>query len=89
MVTLRATPNLNNWRPADVVETAVGWKEAITSLKTPHSLILSRQNLKNVKYRFWLQKRGQNTNGHWLRIRDPQLVYEAGSQVGICENQWT
>ena len=49
LVTLRATPNLNNWRPADVVETAVGWKEAITSLKTPHSLILSRQNLPYIQ----------------------------------------
>ena len=49
LVTLRATPNLNNWRPADLVETAVGWKEAITSTKTPHSLILSRQNLPHIQ----------------------------------------
>jgi transketolase len=49
LVTLRATPNLNNWRPADLIETAVGWKEAITSTKTPHSLILSRQNLPNIQ----------------------------------------
>jgi transketolase len=45
LVTLRATPNLNNWRPADIIETAVGWKDAVTSKDTPHSLILSRQNL--------------------------------------------
>ena len=45
LVTLRATPNLNNWRPADIIETAVGWKEAVTSSDIPHSLILSRQNL--------------------------------------------
>ncbi|MBD62583.1 MAG: transketolase [Gammaproteobacteria bacterium] len=45
LVTLRATPNLNNWRPADIIETAVSWKEAIASQSTPHSLILSRQNL--------------------------------------------
>ncbi len=49
LVTLRATPNLNNWRPADVIETAVGWKEAITSINTPHSLILSRQTLPYVQ----------------------------------------
>ena len=49
LVTLRATPNLNNWRPADVIETAVSWKEAITSSNTPHSLILSRQNLPFVQ----------------------------------------
>ena len=45
LVTLRATPNLNNWRTADIIETAVGWKEAVTSSDIPHSLILSRQNL--------------------------------------------
>ena len=45
LVTLRATPNLNNWRPADIIETAVSWKEAICSKDTPHTLILSRQNL--------------------------------------------
>ncbi|MDA7701020.1 transketolase [Gammaproteobacteria bacterium] len=44
MVTLRSTPNLNNWRPADLVETAVAWKNAVTSTKTPTCLIFSRQN---------------------------------------------
>ena len=44
MVTLRSTPNLNNWRPADLVETAVAWENAVTSSKTPTCLIFSRQN---------------------------------------------
>jgi transketolase len=44
MVTLRSTPNLNNWRPADLVETAVAWKDAVSSTKTPTCLIFSRQN---------------------------------------------
>ena len=43
MVTLRSTPNLNSWRPADLVETAVAWNEAIKSKKTPTCLIFSRQ----------------------------------------------
>ena len=43
MVTLRSTPNLNNWRPADLVETAVAWKDAVSSTKTPTCLIFSRQ----------------------------------------------
>ncbi|MDC1387711.1 transketolase [Gammaproteobacteria bacterium] len=49
LVTLRATPNLNNWRPADVIETAIAWNESILSKATPHSLILSRQNLPYVQ----------------------------------------
>jgi|TARA_B110000259_G_scaffold96915_1_gene112048 transketolase len=44
LVTLRSTPNLNNWRPADLVETAVAWENAVTSTKTPTCLIFSRQN---------------------------------------------
>lgn len=42
---LRAMPNLNVFRPADAVETAVGWHLAVTSRKAPTALILSRQNL--------------------------------------------
>ncbi|MDB2534848.1 transketolase, partial [Gammaproteobacteria bacterium] len=44
LVTLRSTPNLNSWRPADLVETAVAWKNAVTSVNTPTCLIFSRQN---------------------------------------------
>ena len=43
IVTLRSTPNLNNWRPADLVETAVAWENAATSKTTPTCLIFSRQ----------------------------------------------
>ena len=43
LVTLRSTPNLNNWRPADLVETAAAWENAATSKTTPTCLIFSRQ----------------------------------------------
>ena len=49
LVTLRSTPNLINWRPADLVETAVAWKEAVTSSSTPTCLIFSRQGLQQFK----------------------------------------
>ena len=49
MVTLRSTPNLNNWRPADLVETAVAWKSAVSSQKTPTCLIYSRQGTSAIK----------------------------------------
>ena len=44
LVTLRSTPNLNNWRPADLVETAVAWENAVSSKDSPTCLIFSRQN---------------------------------------------
>ena len=49
LVTLRATPNLNNWRPADITETAIAWDSAIKSKRTPTSLVLSRQGLPPIK----------------------------------------
>ncbi len=45
IATLRNTPNLYNWRPADLVETSIAWKAAVSSARNPHSLILSRQGL--------------------------------------------
>jgi len=49
MVTLRSTPNLNNWRPADLVETAVAWNNAVNSKKTPTCLIFSRQGTSAIE----------------------------------------
>lgn len=42
---LRLTPNLDNWRPCDSVESAVAWKSAIERTDGPSALIFSRQNL--------------------------------------------
>ena len=42
---LRLTPNMQVWRPADLVETAVAWQQAISHRSGPSALLLSRQNL--------------------------------------------
>ena len=44
-VALRATPNLDNWRPCDQVESAVSWKSAIERTDGPTTLIFTRQGL--------------------------------------------
>ena len=46
---LRASPNLNVFRPADTVETAEAWEIALTSATTPTVLALTRQNLPTVR----------------------------------------
>ncbi|MHC0053046.1 transketolase [Actibacterium sp. D379-3] len=46
---LRATPNINVFRPADTVETAEAWEIALTAQNTPSVLALSRQNLPTVR----------------------------------------
>ena len=45
LTALRATPNLQTWRPCDTVESAVAWKAAIERTDGPSSLIFSRQGL--------------------------------------------
>lgn len=42
---LRMTPDLNVWRPADLMETAVAWQHALEHHNGPSALLLSRQNL--------------------------------------------
>ncbi|MBT0956459.1 transketolase [Alphaproteobacteria bacterium KMM 3653] len=46
---LRATPNMNVFRPADAVETAEAWEIALSSKGTPSVLALSRQGLPTVR----------------------------------------
>ncbi len=46
---LRATPNMNVFRPADAVETAEAWELSLSSTKTPSTLALSRQGLPTVR----------------------------------------
>ena len=45
LTTSRSTPNMTTWRPANLAETAVAWKEALSKTNGPTSIILSRQNL--------------------------------------------
>jgi transketolase len=46
--TLRMIPNMQVWRPADAVESAVCWKAAVERKDGPSSLIFSRQNLPHI-----------------------------------------
>lgn len=45
LATLRCTPNLDVFRPADQTETSASWAYALQARKTPSILCLSRQNL--------------------------------------------
>jgi len=42
---LRLIPNMDVWRPADTVETAVAWVAALRRKDGPTALLLSRQNV--------------------------------------------
>ena len=46
---LRSLPNFTVYRPADTTETAAAWYYAVTSKNTPTALVLTRQNLPQLK----------------------------------------
>jgi len=45
LTALRATPNLQTWRPCDAVESAIAWKLALLRESGPTAMVFSRQTL--------------------------------------------
>ena len=85
LVTLRSTPNLVNWRPADLVETAVAWKEAVISTTTPTCLIFSRQGTSAIQ-RNSKQLKEIHNGGYLLESCDnPDItIIASGSEVQLA-----
>ncbi len=86
VATLRGTPNMGLWRPADATETAVAWKSALLNRKGPTSLILSRQNLPALART--PEQVSQIQRGGYV-LSDCQgtpavIVIATGSEVGIA-----
>ncbi|WP_308428106.1 transketolase-like TK C-terminal-containing protein, partial [Aidingimonas halophila] len=86
LATLRSTPNLSTWRPADDVETAAAWHAALKRQAGPTALVLSRQGLPH-------QSRDKQQLANILRggyiLQDsegtPELILIAtGSEVGLA-----
>ena len=48
LASLRLIPDLEVWRPADGLETAIAWSEAIRREHSPTALVLTRQKLATV-----------------------------------------
>jgi len=84
IMSLRMIPNLEVWRPADAVETAECWAEALKQ-DGPSVLCLSRQNLKPIR----TQAASENLSargGYVVRdAEDPKVILIAtGSEVEIA-----
>ncbi|MBU9838043.1 MULTISPECIES: transketolase [Rahnella] len=85
IASLRVTPNMSTWRPADQVESAVAWKYAIERNDGPVTLIFSRQNL-TQQPRTPEQLANVARGGYVLKDCDgtPDVILIAtGSEVGI------
>jgi len=83
---LRATPNVETWRPCDTVETAVAWRAAIERGDGPTVLALSRQGLPHQQ-RDAEQLANVARGGYVLRdcAGTPELILMAtGSELAIA-----
>ncbi|MCB9993185.1 MAG: transketolase [Hyphomicrobiaceae bacterium] len=83
---LRATPNLNLFRPADIIETAEAWEIALQATDRPSVLALSRQNLPMLRERSGAAN--LSANGAYL-LRKPKgkrdvTLMATGSEVEIA-----
>lgn len=86
LASLRAIPNLNVFRPADVIETAECYDIALSSNHTPSVFALSRQNLPQLRS----QKESSNLSslGAYI-IKEFQgnldiTLYASGSELSIA-----
>ncbi len=83
---LRATPNVNVFRPADTVETAEAWELALTSERTPSVLALTRQGLPTVR----TNHKMKNLTAHGAYVladaegKRKAILMATGSEVAIA-----
>ena len=88
LAALRAIPNLNVFRPADMVETAECWQIALTRKQTPSILALSRQGLDQLRLGDDVMPLKSDKGGYVLTdaSREAQIVLMAsGSEVQIAD----
>jgi transketolase len=80
---LRLIPNMEVWRPADTVETAVAWAAALRRRQGPTALLLSRQN---VAFSSGGNAAGAARGGYLLAdAQEPRAVIIAtGSEVPLA-----
>ncbi|MBA1262899.1 transketolase [Stutzerimonas stutzeri] len=86
LTSLRTTPNLDTWRPADTVESAVAWKHAVERKDGPSALIFSRQNLP-YHIRDNETEAAISRGGYILKncAGEPELIFIAtGSEVSLA-----
>ena len=92
VASLRAMPNVNVFRPADIVETAEAWQIALTSTKTPSVLALSRQGLPQLRLGDDVSENKSAKGGYILKAASsaPKVsILATGSEVSIADEART
>ena len=81
---LRATPNVNVFRPADATETAAGWYLAVTSQETPTALVLTRQNLPQLAGSSKEALKGGYIVADAAKETPDAIIIASGSEVSLA-----
>ena len=84
---LRATPNLNAFRPADIIETAEAWEIALATRDRPSVLVLSRQALPMLRDRHDAKNRSARGAYVLREVIGPRdlTIIATGSEVQIAK----
>ncbi len=83
---LRATPGMNVFRPADIIETAECWELALKNTDRPSVIVLSRQNLSMLRHAHIEDNRSARGAYVLRETAEPRAVtlLATGSEVEIA-----
>ena len=86
LTSLRSIPNLNVFRPADLIETFECWELALKNKKTPSVIALTRQGVNPVRIK--LTKRNKSSFGAYEVCRTSNrirlTILSSGSEVSLA-----
>ena len=88
LTSLRSIPNLNVFRPADLIETFESWQLAIESKKTPSVIALTRQGVKPLRNKN--NSKNESSYGAYEILRTGEeiqlTIVSSGSETSLsCE----
>ena len=88
LTSLRSIPNLNVFRPADLIETFESWQLAIESKNTPSVIALTRQGVKPVRNKY--SAKNESSSGAYEILRTGEkiklTIISSGSETNLaCE----
>ncbi len=86
---LRTIPNLTVIRPGDANETIEGWRIAMTRMKGPVALILSRQKMPNIDQEKYAPAAGNVQKGAYILSeaeggKPDVILIGTGSELNLC-----
>jgi len=86
LTSLRSIPNLNVFRPADLVETFESWQLALESKKTPSVIALTRQSVKSIRNKN--ESKNETSSGAYEVLRTGEeiklTIISSGSETSLA-----